>query len=187
MAGPRVSQSSGHSCWKQWWKRSPNTCCSKKILLLLVWQVLFAFSWSLLSNEGYLVLDDVLLFTAKFTSFCCAPVVGWLADVRFGRYEIVKFGSLASFFASIFYFFALFVTKSVVLSKCFLFAALIISSFSVACFSSAILPFLTDQLIGATSNELSTVVCWYYWAENFGYPIYMDNYYFCRFSCCDHK
>ena len=30
------------------------------------------------------------------------------------------------------------------------------------------LPFLTDQLIGATSDELSTVVRWYYWAANVG-------------------
>ena len=30
------------------------------------------------------------------------------------------------------------------------------------------LPFLTDQLIGATADQLSTVVYWYYWADNFG-------------------
>ena len=30
------------------------------------------------------------------------------------------------------------------------------------------LPFLADQIIGATSDELSAVVRWYYWAEYLG-------------------
>ena len=48
MAGFRLSRSTGIttcSRWKQWWRRSPNTCCSKKILLLLMWNMLFSFSW----------------------------------------------------------------------------------------------------------------------------------------------
>ena len=44
MAGHWVLQSSGHGRWKQWWRRSPNTSCSKKILLLLVRQTLFTLS-----------------------------------------------------------------------------------------------------------------------------------------------
>ena len=42
------------------------------------------------------------------------------------------------------------------------------------------LPFLTDQLIGATADQLSTVVYWYYWAVNFGRalsePIFVFSY-----------
>ena len=34
------------------------------------------------------------------------------------------------------------------------------------CFTVALVPFLTDQLIGATADELSTVVYWYYWVNN---------------------
>ena len=34
-----------------------------------------------------------------------APFVGWLADVRFGRYEIIKIGTLISFFTSILFYF----------------------------------------------------------------------------------
>ena len=30
------------------------------------------------------------------------------------------------------------------------------------------LPFLTDQLIGATADELSTLIHWYIWADSFG-------------------
>ena len=34
------------------------------------------------------------------------------------------------------------------------------------CYTIGLLPFLTDQLIGATSDELSTVVQWYTWTPN---------------------
>ena len=46
-----------------------------------------------------------------------------------------------------------------------------IGSFSIACYATAMLPFLTDQIKGATADELSTAVRWYYWADNFGYGL----------------
>ena len=164
MAGPRVSKSSIHS---QWWRRSPNTCCSKKILLLLVWQTLLVFSWSLLLAGVNAALDWDFLIASEVLSYCCAPLIGWLADVKFGRYEIIKFGSLASFFASIFVYCAT-TGVSPTTGNVLLFAATGIVCFSSSCYSASILPFLTDQLIGATSDELSTIVRWYYWAQNIG-------------------
>ena len=43
----------------------------------------------------------------------------------------------------------------------------VIGCFGYTCYSAAILPFLTDQIIGATSDELSAVVRWYYWTDYF--------------------
>ena len=40
-----------------------------------------------------------------------------------------------------------------------------------ASFSAAILPFITDQVIGATADELSTLIYWYVWADNFGFGL----------------
>ena len=93
MAGPRVSlQSSGHSHWKQWCRRrSPNTCCSKKILLLLVWQTLFTVSLGILSFVP--THSKNLLFASELLSYSFAPLIGWLADVRFGRYEVASLAS----------------------------------------------------------------------------------------------
>ena len=87
-----------------------------------------------------------------------APLLGWLADVRFGRYEIIKFGSLVSFFVSILFYLAVFIEG---LRNVFSAASIGIARFGSACFSASMLPFLTDQLIGATSDELSAVVQWY--------------------------
>ena len=94
-----------------------------------------------------------------------APVIGWFADVKFGRYEIIKFGSVISFIVSIFFYLAVFIEG---LRNIFSAASLVIAHFGTICFSAAILPFLTDQLIGATSDELSAVVQWYLWARALG-------------------
>ena len=167
MAGPRVLQSSGHSRCKQWWRRSPNTCCSKSILLLLVWEMLFTISWGLLAWNQGLFLDYAFISTTKFLSLLLAPLVGLLADVKFGRYVIIKTGSLISFFASLFYFFA-FLAPAL---KSILFSATILICIGVTCYSAAMLPFLTDQLIGASSDRLSAVVRWYYWAKHVGFGL----------------
>ena len=41
------------------------------------------------------------------------------------------------------------------------------------------LPFITDQIIGATSDELSAVVRWYYWAQTIGIGLANLVSYFC--------
>ena len=150
--------------------RSPNTCCSKKILLLLVWQALFTFSWCIL-NYNY-TSNKIVFYTSNLLSCFCAPLIGWLADVRFGRYEVIKFGSFSSFLASILCYFALFTegddsTLSTVLSS----VATIIISLGFTCYAAAMVPFISDQIIGATSDELSAVVRWYVWAQNLSFGL----------------
>ena len=49
--------------------------------------------------------------------------------------------------------------------------ATVIVSFGFTCYMSAMLPFITDQIIGATSDELSAVVRWFYWAQNVGFAL----------------
>ena len=96
-----------------------------------------------------------------------APLIGWLADVKLGRYETIEFASLLSFIANVLVFFA-FITESEGAFKIMASIALAIAAVCFTCVSVAMLPFLTDQLIGATSDELSTVVYWYFWALEFG-------------------
>ena len=93
------------ACCKHW-KISSNSCCSKKILLLLVWQALFSFSNNLIIwCAAYLNFTSPVLITAsQFVSGVFAPLIGWLADVKIGRYETIKFGSLVSFIGSIFFY-----------------------------------------------------------------------------------
>ena len=107
--------------------------------------------------------------TTIFLSYSFAPLIGWLADVRFGRYEVIKFGSIVSFLASILFYFAMFAGESVsTLSTVLYSVAIVIVSFQFISYAAAMLPFLTDQIIGATSDELSAVVRWYVWVQYIG-------------------
>ena len=47
-------------------------------------------------------------------------------------------------------------------------AATVLVSLGNTCFVAATLPFLSDQLIGATSDELSAAVQWFCWANMAG-------------------
>ena len=150
--------------------RSAITC--RKILLLLMWEVLFKLSFGLLIGNRVMTLDYVFISVTKSLSLLFAPFVGLLADVRFGRYEIIKTGSLVSFFASLFHYCALLLGEDASLLKTLLFcAATILVSFGDTCYSAAMLPFLSGQLIGATSDELSAVVRWYYCAKHVGFGL----------------
>ena len=173
MASSReASQSSGHSRLKQWWRRSPSTCCSKKILLLLAWNLLFFFSRGVFTYVIPIASQNIF-FTLMFLSYSFAPLIGWLADVRFGRYKIVQFGSIVSFLSSIFYYFITLTGEDSTLSKVLLSLATVLISFGFTCYSAAILPFLTDQIIGATSDELSTTVRWVLLDEKTSVLVYL--------------
>ena len=159
------------SRWKQWWRRSPNTCCSKKILLLLVWNILFKFSHGIHSVSLVEVSPQInitVYLLSGFLSVILAPFVGWLADVRFGRYELVKFGSILSFLTSIIFYFELLIGVGSTLTTVLYSVAVAVQGVGGICFIAAMLPFLTDQLIGGTSDELCAVVQWYVWSYAFG-------------------
>ena len=85
--------------------------------------------------------------------------------MKFGRYEIIKFGSLVSFLVSILLYLEIFIEG---LRNVFSVESTVIVRVGTICFSAAMLPFLTDQLIGVTSDELSAVVQWYVWSYAFG-------------------
>ena len=95
-----------------------------------------------------------------------APLIGWLADVKFGRYKMIKFGTLFLSVTAILMFVAQYtegITHELMQT-----AAMGIVLSSTTCIFVAMLPFLTDQLIGATADELSTVVYWCLWANSLG-------------------
>ena len=82
---------------------------------------------------------------------------------------VIKAGSLVSFLACLFHYSGL--LSSSWLKTILFCAATILVCIGDTCYSAAMLPFITDQLIGATSDELSAVVRWYYWAKHVGFGL----------------
>ena len=60
--------------------------------------------------------------------------------------------------------------------------ASLILGFGSTCYSAAMLPFITDQIVGATSDELSAVIRWYYWAQSLCSGLSTIVVYFCKES-----
>ena len=108
----------------------------------------------------------LVLYISMYSLRFLAPFIGWIADVRFGRYNVIIFASFTSFLASILYYIAMLTGGgNSTLSNVLLSVAVLIVSIGSTCYSAAMLPFLTDQIIGATSDELGAVVRWYYWTK----------------------
>ena len=123
-------QSSSSSRWKQW-RRSYKSCLSKKIVLLLTWQAFFSLS------SGILVTIDTNIYVTipSLVAALFAPLLGWLADVKFGRYEMIMFSSLSSVIASMVFFLALFAAGT--LLKALTSVTITILCFCTMCFTVA--------------------------------------------------
>ena len=104
------------------------------------------------------------LYASTLSTFL-SPLFGWLADVKFGRYKLIKLALYSACIESIVYFLTIVFAYqgTSTLKEVFYTIAIIFIVFSNSLFIPAMLPFLTDQLIGATSDELITVVRWYFW------------------------
>ena len=70
-----------------------------------------------------------------------------------------------------FFYFALFTGSVSTLSVILYSVSIALVSLGNAAFTATILPFITDQVIGATADELSTLIYWYVWVNNFGFGL----------------
>ena len=89
------------------------------------------------------------------------PFFGWLADVKLGIYKVIVYGTLALFVANILASVGLLAEG--MFGEVLSFIGNILDGLCTICFSAATVPFITDQLIGATADELSALVYWYLW------------------------
>ena len=133
---------------RQWWRRIPKTCSYKRILILLVRQVLFDLPRGVLANTAYMLTSNssympYIYMVSHSGSHILAPFIGWIADVKLGRYKVIIHSILASFCACIIF--------TVVLIPCNIFAEVfscignIVDDICSLGFTTAILTFMTDR------------------------------------------
>ena len=150
--------------------RIPLSCFRKRILLLMVWTFLFGFPRLLLvgSEDSMFGGSSIISYLSEAFSLgvvLFAPFFGWLADAKLGRYKTLVYGALALFVASILFSVALLVGD--IVGKVLTILAMPLQSFGASCSLAVMLPFMSDQLVvtGASSDELSAVVYWFYWIK----------------------
>ena len=71
--------SSGLSRWRQWWRN----CRTKKILLLLIWNILIKSSRDVPLVYRARAISSQFYLASSLVTNALAPLIGWLADVKF--------------------------------------------------------------------------------------------------------
>ena len=106
------------------------------------------------------------------------PLFGWIADAWIGRYRAILYGLYSVIIGCVF------LTGSVIayefnplVSEIFFYVYSVFNSLGLAAIYANILPFITDQMIGASSEELSAAVHWWFWSFHFPTMILVD--FFC--------
>ena len=146
---------------------------SKGAVVTLLWGFCCLFTFKFLTDS----YDQVLL-TVSYSkdkspvmihslSVLLYPVLGWLADVKFGRYVMVKWGLRVMWIMSI-----LFCIASVVLNhfelsytseslvRAFLYVPLTLAQ---GCVMASIFQLGVDQLAEASSSEITSYFRWFAW------------------------
>ena len=149
---------------------------SKAAVLVLIWDVLISLS-SLSLQYFIIFVASTFKRTDIFTVFndlyhsvwLLFPVAGLIADTCTGRYRLLIFSIYAYFISWI-----IAISGYVIYMKVDDYAGMvlfiivtILLTFGKGGFQSIVIPFNIDQLVGASSDELTAVIYWH----SFGYMI----------------
>ena len=167
---------------------------SKGAILVLVWNLLFfsgisgaytviirgfmeqvpgfpkSYAWTLTTAEMVRRIAQTIPF----------PIAGWLADTYFGRYKVIRYSMWIVWLVSLL--FAVFAVVEynfndhneifkVAIKYVVHPIAFVALTIGIAGFQTNIIPFGTDQMLGASGQELVAFIHWYVWTEYFGFGI----------------
>ena len=144
---------------------------NKGALMVLTWTFLMAsVYYSLIVLALPLIKDNnnylrVVSSTISVVVSLMVPVSGWLADVYFGRYKVIKWSILIMWIVSI-----LLVASSILTQqlhydeKPFTLALLIPLGIGYGGFQANVIQLGIDQLTDASTTEITSFIAWYVWA-----------------------
>ena len=148
---------------------------SKGALLVLLWSTMMCIYQHFIINY---VAYDSLIDTINLDSIYFAPdalynmilptyvVIGLVADICVGRYKIIVASIYCAFIGWIALCVSFYVTHKYV-HFTLVTVGYLISSIGAAGIKCIAIPFNIDQMIGASADELSTIIYWHC----FGYPL----------------
>ena len=134
-------------------------------VLILIWSYCVSSLYFYISYKALRVYSHIVFATVHITVGLTIPLAGWLADIRFGRYKMIRFSMWTMQISSIL------LTASLVilqyqdlynLSKV-LHIFLIPQAVGYGGFQANLIQFGMDQLCDASSSEIKTFVIWYMW------------------------
>ena len=142
--------------------------------LLIHIQIINSNNWIGFTPEGNI---PVILSVFQGTSFLLYPLSGWIAEVFFTNFRMIKWS-----------FFAMLISSVALIVTCF-FLILSQKTISVYTIASTVIAIVTgligfgmyesnaiqfgmDQMLEASSEQMSSFIQWYFWCVNVG-PLFI--------------
>ena len=145
-------------------------------LIFLAYVFLFVYFFddnSLLSSLDAYSLFDQYFVWFSLTLLIFLPLFGWIADAWIGRYKTILYGLYSVVIGCVLFTASVIINYSLV-KRIFLILSIAFHLFGMAAINANNLPFIIDQMIGASSDELSAAVHWWYWSLNFANVVTMN-------------
>ena len=116
------------------------------------------------------------------------PLAGWLADTYFGRYRTIHFSMwiiwVATVALMIFTLLLYLYPENDRLDTIVCYAlypvVFVVMAIGLCGFQAIVIPFGTDQMPGASAEELATFIRWYFWTKYFGFDTVYTYYLGCE-------
>ena len=139
---------------------------SKGAVLVIVWSLL-TWACSTIVNADVIIQSSVFKIMNGLGTAVLYLFTGWLADVYFGRYKVMKVSIWVMWIGN--------VCGTLLLLIHFLsphdvpkYVSIVVAYIGAAIGSSGLIinaiPFGTDQMLGASSEEISSFIHWFIWA-----------------------
>ena len=143
---------------------------SKGAVLVIVWSLL-TWACSTIVNADVIFQSSVFQIINGLGTAVLYLFAGWLADVYFGRYKVMKVSIWIMWLGN--------VCGTLLLMIQFLsphdilkYVSIVVAYIAAAIGSSGLIinaiPFGTDQMLGASSEEISAFIHWFVWAMYIG-------------------
>ena len=138
------------------------------LLVLVMSCLMFGVHWFVYSSIEFRVAgtNKIILDCAHYALWVILPVTGWVAESWLGRYRAIVTGLIMSTLALLLMQVAFIALQQFLIPAMMLIiAALMIVNIGAGSLYTIMLPFTLDQMIGASAEELSAVVQWYWWGS----------------------
>ena len=147
---------------------------TKGLALLLVWHIAFRMLQAFMTGyymQKTQILHKIIAWNVYYALSFLFPFAGWIADAQTGRYAAIVCGTIITVIAgliSLAHFTTIRIISNAVAPNVFLHVFNCINFLGMAAFFANFIPFTTDQLVGANSGDLSSLVHWIIWEINLG-------------------
>ena len=143
-------------------------CCMLMHMTYLGWDNLF--------HHVAFMPTILVSFFSQAVAYLLYPLLGWLADIYFTRYKFILFSFITMIVGNI-----LMITSAVFFicrlsgysDTAFAGLALAVGLIGMGSFESTAIQFGMDQMLEASSDQISTFIHWYYWGSNVGTALFL--------------